>query len=460
MINSRKAKIVAKIADNNSEPAFLQSLFDAGADVAWLNTAHQDEEGSLEVMRRIRATSTRIPIMIDTKGPEVRTKNVETPHEVKAGDHIILSGDLSYTGPGIIHVTYDNFHNEVPVGESILYDDASIEMVVVEKVDRGIKCEIKSKGLLKSKKSLNVPNVHISLPALSKKDKGFIHFCAKNNIDYIIHSFVRNKQDLFEIKDILKQYPDYHGRIISKIENREGFNNVREILEHSDGLMVARGDLGAEVHLEEVPFMQKKMVEAALEMGKYSIVATQALESMIKNPRPTRAEVTDVANAILDGSGAMSMSGETAYGDYPLEATNMMGRIMKHTESKLSELVHYVVAPKMDDPTYVAAREILAEARTAGAKIVVLLSKDMKLVRALSALRPDPIIVPICTEDEDAREFMLAYAVRPLVLPTLDINSVISAIGSSSLADQRMLVVEQIGKNHEIKVADKVVAKV
>ena len=449
MTTERRTKIVAKVADNRSEVTFLKSLFDAGADVAWLNTAHQDEEATLGVIERIRMVSTRMPIMIDTKGPEVRTKNLLEPIVVKAGDHITFSGDLTFTGHNVVHVTYANFHNEIPVGESIFYDDASIEMVVQEKLEQGIKCVVKSAGLIKNKKSLNVPNVHIHLPALSEKDKGFIHFCAKYNVDYIIHSFVRNKKDIFEIKDILKAYPEYKGKIISKIENREGFDNTREILEHSDGLMVARGDLGAEVPIEELPFMQKKMVEASLEMGKYCIVATQVLESMIKNPRPTRAEVTDAANAVLDGTAGISMSGETAYGDYPLEATNMMGRIMKYAELKRDELVHFTASPKVTTPEYVAAKEIIAKAHAGGAKAIVVLSSNIEIVRALSAYRPAALVVPVCTSEWDYRELGLAYAVRPVFAESLDLEHAVDEIEGTLVKEHDIFALVTVGKNGE-----------
>ncbi len=440
MINFRKAKIVAKIADNRSEVPFLKSLFEAGADVAWLNTAHQGEAETIEVVKKIRSLNTLIPIMIDTKGPEIRTKDIATPVPVQAGTKLILTGDDSLVGNNVVHVSYANFHNEVPVGESILYDDASIEMIVTAKLEKGIECEVKSMGLIKNKKSLNIPNVHIKLPALSEKDRGFIHFCAKNNIDYIAHSFVRNKEDLFEIKDILKDYPDYKGKIISKIENREGFQNLDEILDNSEGLMVARGDLGAEVLIEEVPYMQKKMVEKALHHGKYCIVATQALESMIKNPRPTRAEITDVANAVLDGSGAMSMSGETAYGDFPMEATKTMGRIMQYTEAMREDLIHFVAQPEVKSAAYDEAKKIIAKAQAEKAVVIVITPKDVEVVRALSALRPTQLIVPLLSSEADYRELMLAYAVRPMLAKNSTPDMAVKEI-KTLVPDAQVLVV-------------------
>lgn len=441
MQSSRKSKIVVKIADNRSEPFFLKSLFDAGADVAWLNTAHQDEEATIEVINRIRAISMNVPILIDTKGPEVRTKNVEVPFEVKAEDYVTFTGDPSVTGHNVVLVTYPNFHNEVPVGEVITYDDASVEMIVEEKLPNAIKCVVKNSGMIKSKKSLNIPNVHIALPALSEKDTNFIHFCAKHNVDYVIHSFVRNVADLNEIKEITAKYPEYRGKIIAKIENREGFDNVEDILDNCEGLMVARGDLGAEVPLEELPYMQKKMVEACLVRGKYCIVATQVLESMIKNPRPTRAEVTDAANAILDGSGAVSMSGETAYGEYPLEATNTMGRIMKYTEDKREELVHFVAEPKIHTEEYKKAKEIVEEAKAKKATAIIVVSNNAEISRALSAYRPTAVVVPAGIKEEEDRELMLAYAVRPLHQSSTDLKMVMDTIKEQGDLEEKEIVV-------------------
>lgn len=439
----KKTKILAKIADNRSEVSFIKDIFEAGADVAWLNTAHQDEPVTLEVMNRIRSITSEIPIMIDTKGPEIRTKNVSTPIEVKAGDYLIFTGDLTYTGPNVVQVSYPNFHNEVTVGKSILYDDAAIETVVEEKLEKGVKCVVKSAGLIKNKKSLNIPGVHIKLPALSDKDKSFMHFCAKNDVDYIIHSFVRNKEDIFEIKNITKEYPDYKPKIIAKIENREGFDNVEEILENCEGLMVARGDLGAEVPLEELPFMQKKMVEAALRHGKYAIVATQVLESMIKNPRPTRAEVTDIANAVLDGTDAISMSGETAYGDYPFEATKLMGRVMAYTESKRDALVHFAASPTNNSKVNQEAKLVIDEMEKTNAKAILVNTKDIAITRAISSLRPMCPVYAACLTGADQRELRLAYAVFGVKVEKLDVKDLAKAAEIAVSEDSAVLIVEE-----------------
>ncbi len=449
---TRKTKILAKIADNRCEVDFLKSIFDAGADVAWLNTAHQDEVATLPVINNIRQVSKYIPIAIDTKGPEVRTKDVGAPIEVNKGDHIIFTGDATLTGEKVVHVTYPHFHKEIPVGEVILYDDALIETIVVEKLPKGIKCVVNNSGLIKNKKSLNVPNVHISLPALSEKDRGFIHFCAKHNVDYITHSFVRSREDIAEIRKITDQYPDYNPKIIAKIENKEGFKNVRDILKVCDGLMVARGDLGAEVGLENVPYMQKKMVEACLEMGKYCIVATQALESMIKNPRPTRAEVSDIANAVLEGTGAMSMSGETAYGDHPIEATKMMGKVMKTVEEKRKELIHFHAKPTKPSKKYKLAADAVKKAEKADVAAIVALHCDIEFIRGLSSYRPDRPVFAGCDNDEDVRELRLAFGIWPVPVTERSVKAVIDYAKHSLKPNDKVMVIEPNKKAYKISI--------
>lgn len=408
----RNAKIVGKIADNNAEPDFIKALFDKGVDVAWLNTAHQDEPATLEVMNKIRAISTDVPILIDTKGPEIRTKNIENPIEVSAGEEFIITGDLSATGEKVVYAAYENLANEVPVGTQILIDDGEFACIVKSVEGTKLICVAESNGKIKNKKSINIPSIHIQLPALSEKDKGFVHFCAKNDVDYITHSFVRSKKDIDEIKEILNQYDNHNVKIIAKIENREGFDNIDEILENCEGLMVARGDLGVEVPFEEVPFMQKKMVERAIELGKISIVATQALHTMIENPRPTRAEVSDIANSILDGADSVSMSGETAYGKYPLEAVNAMARIMKNTEAHRGELNFTESRPLVTHPLHVVAESVVFTADTSHAKAIIVPCVDAKIAQALSSYRPDTSIFAFSNDKRVVRELRMSYGVH------------------------------------------------
>ena len=440
--HGRKSKIIAKIADNNAAPEYLTSLIEAGVDVMWLNTAHQGEEEAMGVVNHIRSVSDqKMCILLDTKGPETRTKGLEVPFEIKKGDHVIFTGDLTQSGPNIIGVDYPNFHNEIPVGELISYDDNSISFIVEEVVSNGIKCIVKNDGLIKSKKSLNVPNVHINLPSLTPKDVGFIHFCAKNNIDFIIHSFVRNVQDLNDIKEILKEYPQYKGKIIAKIENREGFDHRDEILDNCDGLMVARGDLMAEVPLEELPYMQKKMVESTLKKGKYCIVATQVLKNMVKNPSPTRAEVCDVGNAVLDGTHGISMSDETAFGDYPLEATNVMPRIMKYTEDKRGELVHFTAEPVSTSPVYLWAKDVVAKAALENVTAIVT-KISLEANKAISAFHPTAVVYAGAIDIMDFRNMCLGYALHPVLSTTGTVLELKDSIGFAS--QDKVLVCEEI----------------
>lgn len=448
-INFRKTKILGKIADNKSDVDFLKTVFDAGLEIAWLNTAHQTIEDAEHLIGRIKAVNPQVAVMIDTKGPEVRTKNVEESFHIKRGETIFVSGNLEHRSDGdhMVHVDYPNFHNEVPVGTTILYDDATIGFVVESKVGDALKCRVENDGTVKNKKSINTPGVHIELPALTEKDKSFIRFCGKHNIEFIIHSFVRNKQDIADIRQITDEFPGYKPSIISKIENREGFDNLEEILNYSDGAMVARGDLGAEVPFEEMPFMQKKMIEMCVKKGKACIVATQVLDSMIRNPRPTRAEVLDVANAVLEGSGAVSMSGETAYGDYPVEATALMSRVMSYTELKKDELTHHAFGPEVESAEFKLAKEITEKAKVENVKAIIAAVADTKLYYALSAWRPSAIVVAACKEEIEAKKLMLYYAIRPIFTPEVPVSEVKKSIDSSDFAptDKILVVSEENG---------------
>lgn len=409
----RSAKIIGKIADNNSEVEYIKSLFDNGVDVAWLNTAHQGEEDAIGVVERIRSISTDVPILIDTKGPEIRTKDMLEPIHFEIGDEFVITGDTSVKADKILYATYENLAAEVPVGTQILIDDGKLGCRVKAVEGTKLICVAENQqSITKNKKSINIPGVHIELPALSDKDRGFVHFCAKHEIDYIIHSFVRNKKDIDEIKEILAEYPGNKVKIIAKIENREGFDNIDEILENCEGLMVARGDLGVEVPFEEVPYMQKHMVRRAIEMGKYSIVATQALHSMVENPRPTRAEVSDVANAVLDGTDGVSMSDETAFGKYPLDATRTMARIMKFTEANRDEMMYTDATPTSTHPLHVVAESVVFTADMSHAAAIVVPCTDASMAQVLAAYRPKTPVFALSAAGDVVRSLKLAYGVH------------------------------------------------
>ncbi len=314
-MNARKlTKIVATISDSRCDPGFLRDLHEAGMNVVRLNTAHQSPEASAKVIANIRAVSDTIGILIDTKGPEVRVKGLPEPLTIKTGETVTIPR-VDEVRKGF-SVSYDGFMAEVPVGSRILIDDGSIELAVKNAANGMLLCEVMNDGILKDRKNVNVPGVPLRIPALSEKDRQYLKFVADNGVDFVAHSFVRNKEDVLEVRRILEGYGS-KARIIAKIENIQGVTNLPEILDFADGVMVARGDLGVEIPFERLPGIQKMIIEACMRKGKPVITATQMLHTMIENPRPTRAEVSDVANAVFDGTDALMLSGETGAGGEP-----------------------------------------------------------------------------------------------------------------------------------------------
>ncbi len=328
----KQTKIVATISDRKCDVEFIKDLFDAGMNVVRINTAHQTPEDSLKVINNVRKVSDRIPILIDTKGPEIRTTLVKGDLFLKKGDKIAFKGEAdAITTQKCIYVSYRNFVKEVPVGGDILIDDGELSFKVIDKKDNVLICEIMNDGWLGSRKSINVPGTEISLPSLTSRDVNYIQFAIDNDLSFIAHSFVRSKEDVIDIQKILDKKKSTL-KIIAKIENKQGVDNIDEILDHAYGVMIARGDLGIEIPAEQIPTVQKKLIKKCVARRKPVIVATQMLHTMTEHPRPTRAEVSDVANAIFDGTDAVMLSGETAYGKYPLEAVKTMSRIAKQVE--------------------------------------------------------------------------------------------------------------------------------
>ncbi len=401
----KQTKIVATISDLNCSQEFIQELYDNGINVVRLNTAHQAHDDTRRVIQSVRAVSDKIALLVDTKGPEVRTQvAVDGGLVVKTGDKVIVSNELKDGEVGF-GTNYDGFVADVPVGAVILIDDGETGMTVVSKNDTQLICEIGNDGTIKNRKSANVPNVDIELASLTQKDRDYIDFCIAEDIDFIAHSFVRNAKDVLDIQEIL----DAAGskiKIISKIENRAGVDNIEEILDVTYGVMVARGDLGIEIPEEEVPVVQKDLIAACVRRGKPVITATQMLHTMIENPRPTRAEVSDVANAVYDGTDAVMLSGETAYGKYPLKAVQTMTRIIKSIEGtrpvranlepcKLDNDVHsfmseaaVVACDAMDVKAMIIDTKIGASARTVasyrGATPIFAQTASPRVMRELS----------------------------------------------------------------------------
>ncbi|NBC84227.1 MAG: pyruvate kinase [Bacteroidetes bacterium] len=408
----KKTKIVATVSDLRCDVDFVQSLYDAGMNVVRLNTAHQSIEGTLQVIENVRKVSRKIPLLLDTKGPEIRTKGLENQLDVKKGDEILIGDNTSgIAGDNRFYVAHANFVNEVEIGARILVDDGDVEFEVLSKKEGYLITQARNAGTIKNKKSVNVPNGKFSLPALSEKDKEYINFAVEQDLDFIAHSFVRNKEDVLEIQNML----DAKGsqiKIIAKIENQEGVDKIDEILDYVYGVMVARGDLAIEVPYEKIPGVQRMIISKCIERRKPVIIATQMLHTMIRNPRPTRAEVSDVANAIYNDTDAIMLSGETAYGDYPLEAVQTMTKIALEVEANkklFREDTPYTVLTT-ETSAYLAKSAVRASTRL-DIKAIIAESHGGNTIRGVAAYRGKNPILAMVHDRRVVRELALSYGV-------------------------------------------------
>ncbi len=409
-------KIVATISDRNCDVDFLKKLHKAGMNVVRLNTAHQDFEGVLKVVNNVRAVSDKIAILIDTKGPEIRTTKCENDLNLTTGDILKVKGDLeTMSTEECICVSYPDFVQDMPVGGQILIDDGEVALEVTAKEDEHLVCKVLNSGVVGSRKSVNVPGVRINLPSVTEKDRNFIKFAAQNNIDFVAHSFVRNKEDVQEVQQILNEM-ESPMKIVAKIENEEGVENLDEILEHVHGIMVARGDLGIEIPQEKIPGIQRSMIRKCVEAKKPVIVATQMLHTMIKNPRPTRAEVTDVANAVYYRTDAIMLSGETAYGNYPIEAVKTMAKITKEVEAAKDSRNDIPVVQESADITAYLADTAVKASRTLDIKAVLTDSLTGKTARYLAAFRGTCPVYALCYNQNVGRQLALSYGVFPRLM--------------------------------------------
>ncbi len=408
----KKTKIIATISNNMCDIPLLEQMFAAGMNVVRLNTAHQTPEQALHVVNNVRAVSDRIALMVDTKGPEIRITQVENEIPVKSGDRLCIKGDRDKSSTSdCLYVTYEDIADDVSPGDRILIDDGDIELHVIDKKEDSLTCEIKNDGIIKSRKGINLPSVKIkNLPSLSEKDKTFVDFAADQDIDFIAHSFVRKKEDILAIQEILdaKKSP---VKIIAKIENQEGVDNIDEILDHCFGVMVARGDLAIEIPAERIPIIQKALVRKCIDRRKPVIIATQMLQSMIISPRPTRAEVSDVANACLDHTDAIMLSGETAFGKYPLEAIRMMTRIAVEVESSLSTFIDTSYESENDVTGYLSKAAVKSALRL-NTKALIADSISGKTILSLAAYRGENMIYAFCYSKRVMRELALSFGVR------------------------------------------------
>ena len=414
----KQTKIVASISDRRCDVDFIKQLFDAGMNVVRMNTAHASREGFEALIANVRAVSNRIAILMDTKGPEVRTTANAEPIPFQIGEKVKIVGnpDLETTRE-CIAVSYPNFVHDLNIGGTILIDDGDLELRVIDKTTDYLLCEVQNEAVLGSRKSVNVPGVRINLPSLTEKDRNNILYAIEKDIDFIAHSFVRNKQDVLDIRTILDEH-NSDIKIIAKIENQEGVDNIDEILEVADGVMVARGDLGIEVPQERIPGIQRTLIRKCVLAKKPVIVATQMLHTMINNPRPTRAEVTDIANAIYYRTDALMLSGETAYGRYPVET--MTAIAAQAEKDKLEENdIRIPLDENSNDVTAFLAKQAVKATAKLKMRAIITDSYSGRTARNLAAFRGKYPVLAICYKEKTMRHLALSYGVEAIYMPEL-----------------------------------------
>lgn len=419
----KKTKIVCTIGPASESVDMLVNLINAGMNVCRLNFSHGDyeEHGARikNIREAVKITEKRVAILLDTKGPEIRTNDMENGAiTMKIGDSVRISMTEVLGTNEKFSITYPELINDVNVGSHILLDDGLIDLEVTD-IDRDaneIVTVVKNEGVLKNKKGVNVPGVSVNLPGITEKDANDIRFGIGQGIDFIAASFVRRASDVLEITKILEEENATHIQIIPKIENQEGIDNIDEILKVSDGLMVARGDMGVEIPTEDVPVVQKALIKKCNALGKPVITATQMLDSMQRNPRPTRAEANDVANAIYDGTDAVMLSGETAAGDYPLEAVQTMARIAVRTEETLVNQDSFALKLySKTDMTEAIGQSVGHTARNLGIQTIVAATESGHTARMISKYRPKAHIVAITFSEQKARSLSLSWGVYATV---------------------------------------------
>lgn len=418
----RKTKIICTIGPASESAEMLKELLLAGMNVARFNFSHGDyEEHRAKYERAVKiAKELNIPLatMLDTKGPEIRLRDFEGGKVyLENGQDFTLTTDEVMGTAQRASITYKNLKNDIEVGKTILIDDGLIQLVIKEIKDTDIVCEVVNGGYVSNHKGINVPGAVLSMPYISEVDKQDIIFGVKMGYDYLAASFARCKEDIEAVRKLIT---DNGGcmKIIAKIENMQGIDNLDEILEASDGIMVARGDMGVEIPMEEVPVIQKKMIKKALKKGKIVITATQMLDSMIKNPRPTRAETTDVANAIYDGTSAIMLSGESAAGAYPIEAVKTMSRIAERTEEDIcyNARLRKRSEEKKEDVTSAISHACCTTAMDLNASAIITVTMSGFTASMISRYQPGCRIIG-CTVDEMVyRQLSLLWGVRPLLI--------------------------------------------
>lgn len=420
----RKTKIVCTLGPATDEGNVLEELIENGLNVVRCNFSHGSHEehiGRINKVKELRKKCNKpIAILLDTKGPEIRTGNFENGKvQVHSGQTFTLVGEEQIIGDeNRVNITYPDLYKDIKPGSVILIDDGLIKMEVTEIVGKDIVCQVKNDGKISDKKGVNVPDVHINMEYLSEQDKKDIIFGIENDVDFIAASFVRCADDVKQIRRILKEYNGENIDIIAKIENSEGILNIDSIIDAADGIMVARGDMGVELPEEEVPIIQKMIIRKVYQAGKKVITATQMLDSMMNNPRPTRAETTDVANAVYDGTSAIMLSGETAAGKYPVEALKTMVRIAERTEMDIDYKKRFFTQsiPTQRNITKAVCHATCTTAYDLEAKAILTVTKSGGSARMISSCRPDCMVIAGTTGKKTCRQLNLSWGITPVLL--------------------------------------------
>ena len=419
----RKTKIVCTLGPATEDDAILRAMIQAGMNVARLNFSHGTYEGHAQNIRRIRALSaelhTPVGIMLDTKGPEIRLKTFRD-HRVtlqKGQLFTLCTGDVEGDAEHV-SITYADLPADVQPGTTILIDDGLVGLTVEAVSKTEIQCRVNNGGVISDRKGINVPDANLSMPFISRKDREDILFGIQENVDFIATSFTRTEEDILAIRKLLTDNGGKGISIIAKIENMQGVQNIDSILAVSDGVMVARGDLGVEIPLEQIPIIQKMIIRKAYSRGKQIITATQMLDSMIKNPRPTRAEATDVANAIYDGTGAIMLSGETAAGLYPVEAVRTMARIAQVAEASIDYVQRFrdSVPRPSANITNAISHACCTSAQDLNATAIVTVTKTGFTAKMLSRFRPGCPIIACAPVERVVRQLCLSWGITPLLI--------------------------------------------
>lgn len=429
----RKTKIICTLGPATEDESVLRRLMQGGMNAARFNFSHcthEDASKKLEAVTRLREElGLPIATILDTKGPEIRVKTFQNgPVQLRAGDTFTLTTREVEGDEKMVSITYQDLTKDLKAGARVLIDDGLVELRAEEVTDTDIVCTVINGGQVSNHKGINVPGTQLSMPFISEQDRADIIFGIEHGFDYIAASFTRSAKDILAIRSILKEYDCHSINIIAKIENMEGVDNIDEILRVVDGIMVARGDMGVEIPLEDVPVLQKQLIQKSYLAGKQVVTATQMLDSMIKNPRPTRAESTDVANAIYDGTSCIMLSGETAAGKYPVEALETMVRIAEKAEESINYIKRFNSRDNSDvafDVTNAISHATCTTAHDLGAKAIVTVTKGGGTARQLSKFRPLYPIVGCTTQEHVWRQLNLSWGVVPMLIDEVEDTDVL-----------------------------------